>query len=54
VRRNTLSIAGYNGIFGDPAVGQEKQFRVDYKLNGKAESKTVGEKERLTLSAPKP
>jgi hypothetical protein len=54
VRRNTLSIAGYNGIFGDPAIGKDKQFRVDYKLNGKAETKTVGERERLTLSAPKP
>ena len=50
VRKNSLSVkAGYEN-FGDPADGRVKNLRVDYAFDGKAKSKTVSEKETLTIS----
>ncbi|HET6249651.1 MAG TPA: hypothetical protein VFE47_18325 [Tepidisphaeraceae bacterium] len=52
VRKNSLSITVGNELFGDPAEGVVKHFRVDYTLDGVDGSKTVGENDMLTITAP--
>jgi len=49
VKSGTLAIEASNDNFGDPADGQVKKLRVDYKVNGAAASKTVDEGETLTI-----
>jgi hypothetical protein len=47
---NTLTVTPSNATFGDPAEGQFKQLRVDYTFDGVAKSKTVDEKQPLSIS----
>jgi HEAT repeat protein len=51
VKAGTLTVEASNANFGDPANGQVKKLRVDYKVEGIADSKTVNESEIITLSA---
>jgi hypothetical protein len=50
VKDNTLSVSAGVALFGDPAILEQKQLRIDYTFDGVAKSKTVGENETLTLS----
>jgi len=51
VTDDALAVAASNDLFGDPAVGHDKQLRVEYALDGVKKSKTVEENEMLTISA---
>lgn len=54
VKDDVLSLANYNVVFGDPAPRKSKQLRVEYTLDGQAQSKVLSETEHLLLSAPVP
>lgn len=45
-----LVIPATNDVFGDPVPNVVKRLRVEYVLNGKARTKTVGENESLALA----
>jgi HEAT repeat protein len=51
VKGGALAVEASNGNFGDPANGVAKKLRVDYTVNGVPASKTVGEGDKLTLTA---
>jgi hypothetical protein len=51
VKDNALSVDATNENFGDPADWCVKKLRVDYTFNGVAKSKTVDERQTLTISA---
>jgi uncharacterized protein YbaA (DUF1428 family) len=51
VKDNALSVDATNDNFGDPAEGIVKKLRVDYTIDGVAQSKTVDENATLTISA---
>jgi hypothetical protein len=53
VKDDELSVLNYNALAGDPAAKTTKQLRVEYTVDGKAESKILAETEPLALSAPK-
>jgi HEAT repeat protein len=49
-----LPSASYNGSFGgDPAQGVVKQLKIQYRINGKAGSVTLGENALIVLPMPK-
>ena len=49
VAHNQMSIAATNDNFGDPAQNIVKQLTMDYVVNGKAHSVTVGEGDQINL-----
>ncbi len=49
IRDGRLSVLAGNRLAGDPAPGIVKQLRVDYRLDGKPGTVTVGENQLLTL-----
>jgi len=51
VKDNALTVDATNDNFTDPAEGIVKKLRVDYTINGVAQSKTVDENETLTIKA---
>jgi len=51
VKDNALSVDATNDNFGDPAENIVKKLRVDYTIDGVAQSKTVDEDATLTISA---
>ncbi len=52
VKNNALSVVAGNELAGDPAYNTVKQLRISYTLNGTAHTKTVAEKETLTVPGP--
>ncbi|RYG65771.1 hypothetical protein EON80_16710, partial [bacterium] len=52
VVNNTLTVTSGNDIGGDPAYGLVKQLKVDYTLNGQEKSRTLAEREVLTIPGP--
>jgi len=50
VKAGATAIEASNGNFGDPANGKGKRLRVEYTLNGRAETKTVDENDTITLT----
>jgi len=55
VNDDTLNFHVDNGAFGgDPAEGRPKHLKVDYTIDGVADTKTVSEGSRLRLSANPP
>jgi len=55
VNDDTLNFHVENGAFGgDPAEGRPKELKVDYTIDGVADTKTVSEGRRLKLSANPP
>ena len=53
VENDRLSLNDYNALVEDPAYGQSKELRVEYSVDGRAQSKTVAERAPLDLSVPK-
>ena len=51
VESGATTVTASNSDFGDPAGGVVKKLRVDYKVNGRAVSKTVNENDSITLAA---
>jgi uncharacterized protein YbaA (DUF1428 family) len=51
VKDNALSVDATNDNFGDPAENIVKKLRVDFTIDGAAQSKTVDENATLTISA---
>ena len=51
VKDGALTVEATNDNFTDPAEGIGKKLRVEYTLNGTAQSKTVNENETLTILA---
>jgi hypothetical protein len=51
VAHNTLSVAASNDNFGDPASGIVKKLRVEYTLQGVANSRTVEENATLVIKS---
>lgn len=51
VKAGALSVEASNGNFGDPANGIPKKLRVEYTVDGTAQTKTVSESETVTLTA---
>lgn len=51
VKDGEFEIPATNALFGDPVVNVVKRLRIDFTVDGKAESKTVAENELLTLTS---
>jgi len=51
LKAGKFSIEASNGNFGDPAGGKHKKLRIDYDAGNGVQSKTVAEKDSITLSA---
>jgi len=51
VAHEALTVAASNDNFGDPVVGIDKKLRVDYALDGVAQSRIVAEGATLTIKA---
>ncbi len=54
VQQGETAIPATNELFGDPAYNVVKRLRVEYTLNGKPMTKTVGENETLELDDTRP
>jgi hypothetical protein len=52
VQDNALNVTASNALAGDPAYNTAKQLRVDYSLNGAAQSRTVNENEKVQIPGP--
>lgn len=51
VQSGNLEVEASNNHFGDPAAGKVKRLRLDYKVGGRVNSKTVKEGETITIAA---
>lgn len=51
IKAGSMDVEASNSNFGDPAGGRVKQLRIDYTVEGRAQSKTVSEGETITISA---
>jgi HEAT repeat protein len=51
VKAGSLSVEASNANFGDPANGITKKLRIEYTVDGVAETKTVAENDSVTLTA---
>jgi len=51
VNAGSLSVDASNGNFGDPADGIAKKLRVEYTVEGAADTKTVNEGDTITFTA---
>jgi HEAT repeat protein len=50
VKAGTTSVEASNSNFGDPANGIAKKLRVEYTVEGRTETKTVGEGDAITFT----